>query len=112
MKLRAGEMRERVEIWGQTLANDGDVGGLSAAPEFIGGPYPAKIAPQDGFQRIEASAARSISRKIFWMRYTTAIAPSMWLKHNGLMHTIVLVEQVEHREVIAVHCEARDDQPT
>lgn len=108
MKLRAGELRERIEFWKATAVQDANVGGSDMVPVLAKGPVPAKLAPQGGFQRTEASAANSIGRKSFWIRWTTGITPDMWVKHNGVEHTIVLVEVVEHREVLAVHCEVRD----
>lgn len=109
MKLRAGELRERIELWQNALARDANVGGLSNEPAFVSGPYPAKLASQGGFQRTEASAANSVSRKTFWIRYKSGVVPDMLVKHNGDLHTIVLVEEIEHREVLAIHCEARND---
>jgi hypothetical protein len=35
----------------------------------------------------------------------------MWVRHDSVMHTIVDIEVIEHREVLAVHCEVRDEQP-
>lgn len=111
MKLRAGELRENIELWAKATTVDNTVGGLSTAPAFVAGPIPAKLGPLGGFQRTEASAANAIGRKTFWVRYRAGIAPSMFIKHDGVLLTIIHVEELAPREVLAIHCEVRNVVP-
>ena len=111
MKLRAGELREQIELWAKSSTVDSTVGGLSTAPTFVAGPIPAKLGSLGGFQRTEASAANAIGRKTFWIRYRAGVAPSMLIKHDGRLLTIVHVEELEPREVLAIHCEVRNVVP-
>ena len=110
MKLRAGELRERITFVSPTGAIDPVLGGETGATTDIK-TVPAKRAPEGAFQRTEASAANSVGRKTFWIRWTTGLTPAMWVRHDSVMHTIVGTEVIEHREVLAVHCEVRDEQP-
>lgn len=108
MKLRAGELRERITFVRPSSTVDNTVGGETGAPVDVKTVY-GKLAPGSNFQRIEADAANAVNQKVFWIRWTTGIEPAMWVRHNNVLHTIVAIDVVEHNEVLAVKCEVRND---
>lgn len=112
MKLRAGELRELITFSRPSGQEDATVGGETGAPVVVFQDVPAKRAAGANYQRTELGAANAINQKTFWIRWLDGIDPSMWVTHDNVVHTIVAIDQVEHREVLAVKVEVRDDGPT
>lgn len=109
MKLRAGELRESLTFIRPSGQVDADVGGETGAPVVVFANVPAKRAPMTSYQRIETGAAKSVTQKLFWIRWLDGIDPSMWVIHDGVTHTIVAIDEMEHREVLVVKAEVRND---
>jgi SPP1 family predicted phage head-tail adaptor len=108
MRVSVGDMRDQVAIKRLSTALDPDFNSQSTALLDVATVW-AKVVAEVGYESVEASAVRGVSRLSFVVRWLAGVNVGMFVIHETNQYKIVAVEEVARREFIKLHCEIRND---
>lgn len=107
MKLRAGELNERITFASSTGARDPVFGGATGVATDLVTVW-AKREVKSSSEKEEGKAINSVNTERFYIRYRTGLNANMLLKFEGKTYKITGVSEVRRRETLAIDCEVRD----
>lgn len=107
MKLRAGELNERITLAAPTGARDPVFGGATGATADVVTLW-AKREVKSSSERDEGKAINSVNAERFYIRHRAGINANMLLKFDGNTYKITGIVEVRRRETLAIDCEVRD----
>lgn len=107
MKLRAGELTERITLSEKVSARDPTFGGhIPGVVDVV--TLWAKRDTKGAIERVESKAVNAVNAERFYIRYRAGVNASMLLKFNGSTYSITGVAELRRKETLMIDCEARD----
>lgn len=107
MKLRAGELNDRITFASPTGARDPVFGGATNEAINILTLW-AKREVKNSSEKEESKAINLVNTERFYIRYRTGLNANMLLKFEGNIYKITGISEVRRRETLAIDCEVRD----
>lgn len=107
MKIRAGELRERIELVGEKPARDPDFGGEIGTGAVIDTVWAKFVQAASG----TTEAARQLSGTTgiaFYIRFREDLTTGMSVRFRGALLPISAIAEVEFREFLLLTCQVRD----
>lgn len=107
MKLRAGELRERITLVNAVAGRDPDYGGETGPGGDLATVF-AKVAQAPSGQVETAEQLSGVTSMAFYIRFREDVTTAMFVRFRGKLLNISAVAEVVHREFLLITCQARD----
>lgn len=107
MKIRAGELRERIDLVGEKPARDADFGGETGTGATIDTVWAKPVQAPAG----SVEAARQFSGVTsvgFYIRFREDLTTGMSVRYRNALLPILAIAEVEFREFLLLTCQVRD----
>lgn len=107
MKLRAGELNQRITIVQLTQTREPTFGSVTSSTTDLVTLWAKRDAKGSG-ERVESDSANALRQERFYIRYRANLDQSMQLRWRGDLFAITAIAEIRNKETLQIDCEIRN----